>query len=113
MPVYDYRCSACGHEVEVTHGIHDAGPSACQSCGGPMRKALSTPAIHFKGSGWAKKDARAAAKPAPADKDSKASPSSASPGAAPASPSGGEAGASPSPSASPGAGPSTSSSDAS
>jgi hypothetical protein len=31
-----------------------------------MRKAVSTPAIHFKGSGWAKKDARAAAKVAPA-----------------------------------------------
>jgi hypothetical protein len=30
-----------------------------------MRKALSTPAIHFKGSGWAKKDARAAAKAPP------------------------------------------------
>jgi hypothetical protein len=30
-----------------------------------MRKAVSTPAIHFKGSGWAKKDARAAAKAAP------------------------------------------------
>jgi hypothetical protein len=27
-----------------------------------MRKALSTPAIHFKGSGWAKKDAQAASK---------------------------------------------------
>ena len=25
-----------------------------------MKKALSAPAIHFKGSGWAKKDARSA-----------------------------------------------------
>jgi putative FmdB family regulatory protein len=64
MPVYDYRCADCGREVEVSHGIHAAGPSTCESCGGPMRKALSAPAIHFKGSGWAKKDARAAAKPA-------------------------------------------------
>ncbi len=31
-----------------------------------MRKALSTPAIHFKGSGWAKKDAAASAKKAKA-----------------------------------------------
>jgi putative FmdB family regulatory protein len=65
MPTYDYRCADCSLEVEVTHGIHASGPSTCTACGGTMRKALSTPAIHFKGSGWAKKDARAAAKPAP------------------------------------------------
>ncbi len=57
MPLYDYRCLACGREVEVMHGIHDGGPQACEACGGAMRKALSPPAIHFKGSGWAKKDA--------------------------------------------------------
>jgi putative FmdB family regulatory protein len=60
MPTYDYRCAACGHEVEVVHGIHAPGPSTCDVCGGQMRKALSTPAIHFRGGGWAKKDARAA-----------------------------------------------------
>jgi putative FmdB family regulatory protein len=60
MPTYDYRCADCGLEVEVAHGIHDRGPSTCGSCGGVMRKAVSTPAIHFKGSGWAKKDAGAA-----------------------------------------------------
>lgn len=60
MPTYDYRCSACGREVEVMHGINDRGPAACEACGGPMSKLLSPPAIHFKGSGWAKKDAAAA-----------------------------------------------------
>jgi putative FmdB family regulatory protein len=65
MPIYDYRCTDCGREVEVSHGIHAAGPATCESCGGTMRKALSAPAIHFKGSGWAKKDARSAAKPTP------------------------------------------------
>lgn len=58
MPIYDYRCRACGHEVEVIHGIDGSGPETCTLCGGEMRKALSAPAIHFKGSGWAKKDAR-------------------------------------------------------
>lgn len=58
MPIYDYACSSCRHLTEVVHGIHDAGPRFCPACGadGTMRKALSTPAIHFKGSGWAKKD---------------------------------------------------------
>jgi len=59
MPIYDYVCTACGTRVEVIHGVHAAGPAVCTACGGPMRKALSSPAIVFKGSGWAKKDARA------------------------------------------------------
>ena len=58
MPRYDYRCVTCGHEVEITHGVDGAGPTTCDVCGGAMRKALSTPAIHFKGSGWAKMDSR-------------------------------------------------------
>ena len=62
MPLYDYRCTECGREVEVMHGINDRGPESCQHCGGTMRKALSPPAIHFKGSGWAKKDAASAKK---------------------------------------------------
>jgi putative FmdB family regulatory protein len=58
VPIYDYVCSSCRHRVEVIHGINDAGPRFCPSCGteGTMRKALVSPAIHFKGSGWAKKD---------------------------------------------------------
>src|SRR3972149_10605937 len=58
MPRYDYRCVTCGHEVEITHGVDGAGPTPWDVCGGAMRKALSTPAIHFKGSGWAKMDSR-------------------------------------------------------
>lgn len=59
MPLYDYRCAACDRQVEVMHGIHERGPDACEACGGAMKKVLSPPTIHFKGSGWAKKDAAA------------------------------------------------------
>src|SRR5687768_13759814 len=58
MPLYDYECRNCGHRVEVLHGINDPGPTACERCGGTMRKLFSTPAIVFKGSGFAKKDFR-------------------------------------------------------
>lgn len=58
MPTYDYECRNCGHRVEVLHGVNASGPTACERCGGPMRKLVSTPNIVFKGSGWAKKDAR-------------------------------------------------------
>ena len=58
MPRYDYTCAQCGQLTEVLHGIHDPGPAVCPNCGavGTMRKGFSAPAVHFKGSGWAKKD---------------------------------------------------------
>jgi putative FmdB family regulatory protein len=56
MPIYDYACIDCGRVVEVVHGVNGHGPQACETCGGPMKKLLSSPAVHFKGSGWAKKD---------------------------------------------------------
>jgi putative FmdB family regulatory protein len=61
VPIYDYACSNCGRVTEVIHGIYAPGPKFCPECGaeGTMRKALSTPAIVFKGSGWAKVDRRA------------------------------------------------------
>lgn len=58
MPIYDYLCSSCGQTTEVIHGIEAAGPRFCPVCGaeGTLRKAFVTPTVHFKGSGWAKKD---------------------------------------------------------
>ncbi len=65
MPTYEYVCLACARRVDVLHGIHVQGPTICEVCGGPLRKAISAAAVVFKGSGWAKKDAaRAAARPA-------------------------------------------------
>jgi putative FmdB family regulatory protein len=68
MPIYDYLCSTCKHRVEVIHGIHEPGPRFCPSCGaeGTMRKGISSPAVLFKGSGWAKKDRAATRTPAAA-----------------------------------------------
>jgi putative FmdB family regulatory protein len=60
VPLYDYDCAACGRRFEVIHGVHAEGPGSCPLCGsGPVRKAIAAPAIHFKGSGWAKKERRA------------------------------------------------------
>ena len=79
MPLYDYRCTECSRVVEVMHGIYESGPATCEHCGGAMRKALSAPAIHFKGKGWAKKDAASAsAKRAKPKSDSESSSNSSS-----------------------------------
>lgn len=58
MPIYEYVCQACGQRAEVIHGVHAEAPVACDACGGRLRRAVSVPAIVFKGSGWAKVDAR-------------------------------------------------------
>jgi len=64
MPLYDYDCAACGRRFELVHGVHAEPPTVCPLCGsGPIRKAISAPAIHYKGSGWAKKERRATATP--------------------------------------------------
>jgi putative FmdB family regulatory protein len=63
VPIYDYTCSACGRVTEVIHGIHAETPRFCPICGaeGTLRKGITTAAVHFKGSGWAKKDRSASA----------------------------------------------------
>jgi putative FmdB family regulatory protein len=60
MPIYEYHCTACGHRVEILHGINETAPQFCPACGkeGTLRKTFSAPSIVFKGSGWAKKDRR-------------------------------------------------------
>ena len=56
MPTYDYLCPN-GHRFEVIHSVTADGPERCPVCGAsPVRKAFTAPTIHFKGSGWAKKD---------------------------------------------------------
>ena len=67
MPTYDYVCADCGYAVEVMHSVHSEGPSTCPRCGGPMKKTFAVPAVHFKGSGWARKEG-SATKPARADR---------------------------------------------
>jgi putative FmdB family regulatory protein len=85
MPLYDYDCAACGRRIEVVHGVHAPGPTHCPNCGsGPLRKAISAPAVHFKGSGWAKKERHATVAPgaSKAVGDSEAGTNEADPAAA-------------------------------
>jgi putative FmdB family regulatory protein len=58
VPIYDYVCSKCHRLTEVVHGIAADGPNFCPECGaeGTMTKVITAPSVHFKGSGWAKKD---------------------------------------------------------
>ncbi len=58
-------------------------PPSCPLCGGgPVRKAITAAAVHFKGSGWAKKERRSTSKPARSESDGGASDHGGTSGAA-------------------------------
>jgi putative FmdB family regulatory protein len=52
MPLYEFRCESCGHEVETIMAFSDPLPTVCEACGGALKKLLSAPAVQFKGSGF-------------------------------------------------------------
>ncbi len=52
MPLYEYKCDACGATFEMIQRFSDPPVEKCRVCGGPVHKLLSAPAIQFKGSGW-------------------------------------------------------------
>lgn len=51
MPLYEYECPKDGL-FERIQKFSDPPLEACPTCGGPIEKLLSAPAIQFKGSGW-------------------------------------------------------------
>lgn len=53
MPIYGYRCNACGFEKDVMQKISDAPITTCPSCGAEsFAKQLSAAGFQLKGSGW-------------------------------------------------------------
>ena len=52
MPLYEYECDACGRRFELIQKFSDSPVKKCTVCSGAVRKLLSSPAIHFKGTGW-------------------------------------------------------------
>lgn len=56
MPIYEYQCKQCNERHEIIQRFSDAPLTHCPSCGGEMKKLISSPAIQFKGSGFYKTD---------------------------------------------------------
>lgn len=52
MPIYEYECRSCRHRMETMQRISDPPLTECPECGGELRKLISAPAFHLKGSGW-------------------------------------------------------------
>jgi len=51
LPLYEYQCPKDG-TFELVRKFSDPPLAACPTCGGPIEKLASAPAIQFKGSGW-------------------------------------------------------------
>lgn len=58
MPLYDYKCGACGKTFEIRHGFDDRHEAPCESCGGALVRVYNPAPIVFKGSGFYVTDSR-------------------------------------------------------
>ena len=78
MPIYEYRCASCGHDLEALQKLSDAPLTVCPSCQKPeLKKLLSAAGFQLKGSGWYATDfrnsgAKSAKKEKPATDEAKA-----------------------------------------
>jgi putative FmdB family regulatory protein len=67
MPIYAYRCSACGHAKDVLQKLSDAPLTTCPSCGAEaFGKQVTAAGFQLKGSGWYATDFRGGGTAAPA-----------------------------------------------
>ena len=71
MPIYEYRCSSCGKELEALQKLSDTPLKTCPAChADTLVKLMSAAGFQLKGSGWYATDFKGSgAKPA-AKKDS-------------------------------------------
>jgi putative FmdB family regulatory protein len=59
MPIYAYRCAACGHAKDVLQKLSDAPLADCPACGEPrFEKQVTAAGFQLKGSGWYATDFR-------------------------------------------------------
>jgi putative FmdB family regulatory protein len=57
MPIYEYRCGACGHELEALQKLRDEPLVECSECpDGQLKRLISAPNFRLKGSGWYETD---------------------------------------------------------
>ena len=75
MPIYQYQCDQCDHELEALQKMSDAKLVDCPECDEPaLRKKVTAAAFKLKGTGWYETDFKnSGKKPAASDKKPTAS----------------------------------------
>ncbi len=57
MPIYEYRCESCDHEMEALQKMSDEALVKCPECGkSTLKKLVSAPGFRLKGGGWYETD---------------------------------------------------------
>ena len=57
MPIYEYKCSNCGHQFEKIQKFSDDQLKKCPNCDkNALNKLISSPSFRLKGSGWYETD---------------------------------------------------------
>ncbi|MEJ2308157.1 MAG: zinc ribbon domain-containing protein [Gammaproteobacteria bacterium] len=78
MPIYEYRCEECGHDMEVMQKLSDDALVDCPACGKPaLKKLISAAGFRLKGGGWYETDFKSGGKKNVAESGAKESTQSA------------------------------------
>jgi putative FmdB family regulatory protein len=73
MPIYEYRCEECGHEMEKLQKMSDPALTECPECKqDALKKVISAAGFRLKGSGWYETDFKSGKKKNVHDSGSKA-----------------------------------------
>lgn len=76
MPIYEYQCTKCGHQMEALHKISDEPLRKCPACRkSSLKKLVSAASFRLKGGGWYETDFKTGNKKQLAESES-ASPAS-------------------------------------
>ena len=63
MPIYEYRCENCGHEMEAMQKLSDTPLVVCPACeNDSLRKKISATHFRLKGGGWYETDFKSGSK---------------------------------------------------
>jgi putative FmdB family regulatory protein len=85
MPIYAYKCSACGFAKDVLQKLSDAPLTECPACGASaFSKQVTAAGFQLKGSGWYVTDFRDGGGKKGGDKPAEKSADGAAPSSAPA-----------------------------
>lgn len=71
MPIYEYQCQSCGHQLEALQKISDEPLKDCPACHKPeLSKLISAASFRLKGGGWYETDFKTGGKKQLAESDS-------------------------------------------
>ncbi|HEY8068039.1 MAG TPA: zinc ribbon domain-containing protein [Burkholderiales bacterium] len=69
MPIYEYKCSACGHQEDHLQKLSERPLTKCPACGKKKyAKQLTAAGFQLKGSGWYASDFKGGGKKAETEK---------------------------------------------